>query len=128
MNLILNKTYLSFTVILLSIEILIAVYLKTGFIRYTAGDFLSVIFLYCFFKSFLKANYLKLSIFVLIFAFIIEFMQLINVLKWLNLEQYKLLKIIFGSTFQISDLVAYTFGTITILIVEYFISKPHEQY
>ena len=121
-----NKTYLSLTLLFLLTEILIAVYLKTGFIRNTFGDFLSVILLYCFFKSFLKIDCFKLGAGVLTFAFLIEFAQYFNLLKWLNLEHHKLLNIILGSTFHIDDLVAYTFGIITVLIIEYLKSKPHE--
>jgi hypothetical protein len=122
----LNKTYLALAFLFLLTEILIAVYLKTGFIRYTVGDFLSTILLYCFFKSFLKINHFKLGAGVLVFAFLIEFAQYFNLLKLLNLEDHKLLTIILGSTFQVGDLVAYTFGIITVLIIEQLNSKPHE--
>jgi len=122
----LNKTCLALAILFLLTEILIAVYLKTGFIRYTVGDFLSTILLYCFFKSFLKIDYFKLGAGVLVFAFLIEFAQYFNLLKLLNLEHYKLLKIILGSTFQVGDLVAYTFGIITVLTIEYLNSKSHE--
>lgn len=122
----LNKTYLIFTILLFSIEILIAAYLKTGFIRYTFGDFLSVILLYCFFRSFLKVKPVKLAVFVLAIAFFIEFMQLLNILEWLQLEQNEILKIILGSTFNTLDLVAYTLGIATVLIIEYLNTTYHE--
>lgn len=121
----LNKTSLTLAALLLLTEILIAVYFKTGFIRYTVGDFLSTILLYCFFKSFLKINHFKLGAGVLIFAFLIECAQYFNLLKLLHLEHHKLLTIILGSTFQVGDLVAYTFGIITVLITEHLISKDH---
>ena len=88
----LNKYYLIFALLLFTTEVLIAIYLPTGFIRYTFGD--------------------------LAFAFLIEFLQLLNILDLLNLQHNHLLKLILGSTFQISDLVAYTFGIISILIIE----------
>ena len=122
----LNKTCLALAILFLLTEILIAAYLKTGFIRYTFGDFLSVILLYCFFKSFLKINHFKIGAGVLVFAYLIEFAQYFNLLKLLNLEDHKLITIILGSTFQVGDLVAYTFGIITVLIIEQFNSKPHE--
>jgi len=115
----LNKTCLALAILFLLTEILIAVYLKTGFIRYTVGDFLSTILLYCFFKSFLKIDCFKLGAGVLVFAFLIECAQYFNLLKLLNLEHYKLLTIILGSTFQVGDLVAYTLGILTVLIIEY---------
>ncbi|WP_405293173.1 DUF2809 domain-containing protein [Algibacter sp. Ld11] len=114
------------TIALLIVEILIAVYLKTGFIRYTVGDFLSVILLYCFFRSFLEIRPLKLGMFVLIFAFFIEYLQLLNILHYFHLDQYKILNIILGSTFQIGDLVAYTLGIITVLIIEHLNFKFYE--
>ncbi|SFZ92713.1 Protein of unknown function [Flaviramulus basaltis] len=119
----LNKTYLIISILLFIIEVLIAWYLKSGFIRHTFGDFLAVILLYSIVKSFLDINSFKLAIYVLVFAFIIEFLQLANILKAFNLENNNLIKTILGSTFQISDLVAYTLGIITILIIEYKICK-----
>jgi hypothetical protein len=118
-----NKTYTLLFIVLLAIEILIAKFLTTGFIRYTFGDFLAVICLYCFFRSFVVIDTLKISITVLIIAYLIEFLQLINVLSFFNLQNNHLVKIILGSTFNISDLVAYTLGIITVLIIEYKIYK-----
>ncbi len=119
MTLQLNKTYLSITAFLFITEGLIATYFKYGFIRYTFGDYLVVILLYCFFKSFINIGSFKLAILVLVFAFSIEFLKLINILELLNLQNNHLAKLILGSTFLISDLVAYTLGIITVLIVEY---------
>lgn len=115
----LNKIYLIASILLLITEILIAVYLKTGFIRHTFGDFLVTILLYTSFKSIFEVDAIKLGITVLIFAFIIEFAQLINLLKILGLENNHLAKLILGSTFQLSDLVAYTLGIFFILIIEF---------
>ncbi|MFI1770912.1 DUF2809 domain-containing protein [Thalassobellus citreus] len=123
MNLKINKTYLIITILLFITEVLIAMYLKRGFIRHTFGDFLVVIFIYCFFKSFIPNNHFKIAMCVLAFAFLIEFLQLINILEMLNLQNNHLIKLVFGSTFQISDLVAYTLGSITILAIEYKIYK-----
>ncbi len=119
MSLQFNKTYLIITALLFITEVLIATFFKYGFIRYTFGDYLVVILLYCFFKSFIEVNPFKLAISVLAFAFSIEFLQLINILETLNLQDNHLAKLILGSTFHTSDLVAYTLGIITVLIVEY---------
>ena len=58
---------------LLLIEIAIALLLKDGFIRHTFGDFLVVILLYCFIKSFINIKPLPLAITVLLIAFAIVF-------------------------------------------------------
>ena len=118
-----NKKYLIIALIIFAIEVLIATYLKYGFIRHTFGDYLVVILLYCFIKSFIKTTPIIVAIAVLIVSYAIELLQLINILGALNLNNNHLLKLIFGSTFQISDLVAYTLGILTLLIIEYSIIK-----
>lgn len=115
-----NLIYFGIFVILFIIEVLIATFFKDGFIRYTFGDFLVVILLYCFIKSFINLKPLTTGIIVLITAFLIEFLQLFQLLKFLNLQDNYTAKLILGSTFQIGDLVAYTLGILIILIIEYF--------
>lgn len=125
MKLTFNKTYTWLFLAILTVEILIATFQTHGFIRYTFGDYLVVILLYCLFKSFLKANSIKIALCVLVFAYSIEFLQLINLLEILNLNNNPFMKLILGSTFHVSDLVAYTLGVITVLIVEYNFKKNY---
>lgn len=119
----LNKTYIILTLILLTIEVLIAIYLKTGFIRHTVGDYLCVILLYCFFKSFIVNNHFKIAIMVLLVAYTVEFLQLTNYLALFNLQDNYLCKLVLGSTFQVLDIVAYTLGIISTLFFEYKFNK-----
>ncbi len=118
-----NKNYFILTVLFLIAEVLIAVYLKTGFIRHTFGDYLAVILLFYLTKSFVDINSFKIAIGVLCFAFLIEFLQLTNYLVLFNLQNNHLVKVILGSTFEFSDLLAYILGIITVIIFEYKIYK-----
>lgn len=113
-----NIKYFAIFTLLLITEIGIALFLKTGFIRYTFGDFLVVILMYSFFKSFIDIKSITLALAVLGIAFLIEFLQLVNMLSWINLQNNHLARLIFGSTFQISDLIAYTLGMLTFLIID----------
>ena len=113
-----NPRYFIAFLILLITEILIATFVKQPFIRYVFGDFLVVILMYCFLKSFIKAASIYIAIFVLIFAYTIEIMQKYNTLALLNLENNKLANIILGNTFEFTDLIAYTLGVITIYIID----------
>lgn len=113
-----NKTYFTIATLLFIIEVCIALFLKTGFIRHSFGDYLVVILLYCVIKGFINFSVFKTSVLVLIIAFSVEFLQLTTILQYFNLENNTLAKIIFGTTFQITDLVAYTLGIITILYIE----------
>jgi hypothetical protein len=118
MKLYFNTTYFILFSILLITEILIATFLKDGFIRYTFGDFLVVILLYTFFKSFLKANTILVAISVLIIAYTIEFLQLANILDYLNLRHNQLATLILGSHFSVEDLIAYTLGVICAVLID----------
>lgn len=108
--------FLAFLLLLLT-EILIATFLVTGFIRHTFGDFLVVILIYSFLKSFLHAKSVYVALAVLTFSFLIEFLQLFQLLKLLNLENNHMAKLILGSTFHVSDLIAYTLGILFILCI-----------
>ena len=118
-----NRTYTTLALLLLTIEVLIAIYLKTGFIRHTFGDYLAVILIYTGIKSIIDIHPFKLAVGVLLLAFLIEFLQLFKILKFFNLQNNQVLKLILGSTFHFSDLVAYTLGILTIIIIEYKIYK-----
>lgn len=113
-----NQTYFFIFLLLLATEVLIAVYLKSGFIRHTFGDFLVVILMYCFVKTFIQIKTIYLAVGVLAFSFFVEFLQLFNFLSVLGLEQNSLAKLILGSTFHLSDLFAYTLGILTISIID----------
>ena len=113
-----HKVYLILTLILLVIEIGIAYFFSDGFIRHTLGDYLVVILLYCGIRSFIKVSPIYIAFFVLLFAFIVEFSQLFNVLDYFNLRDHKIATIILGSTFHVSDLIAYTLGTMTISVLD----------
>ncbi|WP_323789455.1 DUF2809 domain-containing protein [Psychroserpens sp.] len=114
----LHKTYLVLTLLILLVEICIAAFLSEGFIRHTFGDFLVVILIFCGIRSFIEANPVYIAIGVLAFAFVVEFSQLYNLLDHLQLRHHKVATIILGSTFHTSDLIAYTFGTLTILAID----------
>lgn len=105
-------------IILLFTEVLIEHFFKQGFIRYIFGDFLVVILLYYLFKSFFKTKPVYLAISVLLIAYSIEFLQLIDILSILNLKESRMSNLILGNTFSFEDLIAYTLGVATILIIE----------
>jgi len=108
---------------LLLIEIAIALLLKGGFIRHTFGDFLVVILLYCFIKSFVKIKSYFVALFVLFIAFTIEYLQLYNILEVFDLHNNKLATIIFGTSFSYQDLIAYTLGVCFAITIDLFIIK-----
>ncbi|WP_299556103.1 DUF2809 domain-containing protein [Seonamhaeicola sp.] len=120
----LNKTYIILTLLLFTTEALIAAFIPSGFIRYTLGDYLIVILIYCFAKIFIKGHANIIAFGALAIAFFVEFLQLSGILDSLNLDNSYTIKLLLGSTFQLSDLVAYSLGALTIVIIEH---TRHEQ-
>ncbi len=114
-----NKTYFFLAVLLLAIEIYIGMYVTDSFIRPYVGDFLVVILIYCFLKSFWKETPFKVALYVLLFSFIVEFLQYFKIVEILGLQENKLASIIIGTSFALEDLLAYFLGIVAVLIVEY---------
>ncbi|MBT8257625.1 MAG: DUF2809 domain-containing protein [Bacteroidia bacterium] len=101
------------------IEIGIATFISGGFIRHSLGDFLAVILLYCLIMSFFKIKPIIVAWIVLIIATFIEVGQFFKVLEVLELQDNRLLNIVFGNTFSYGDLIAYLLGIMTVIIVEF---------
>lgn len=113
-----NKLYSFWSLIILIIEIGIATLIEGGFIRHTFGDVLAVMLLYCLLKSVLDLKPQQASIVALVIAYFIEFLQLTSFIKNIGLKNNMIVEIIFGNTFSITDLLAYTSGIIIVLITE----------
>lgn len=115
-----NKYYLTLAHSIFLIELAIAFIIKTGFIRYTFGDYLVVILLYAIFRGCTNLSVRASALVVLLIAYCIELLQLSPFLTYFNLQDSFTAKLIFGSTFQVGDIVAYTLGITTILLIEHY--------
>ena len=113
-----DKKYFFLTLILFVIEVLIAVYLKTGFIRHYVGDFLVVILIYCFVRSFLKIPEIYAATGVLLFAYLIELLQYLDFVNLIGLGDNRLANVVFGNYFDWGDMLAYTLGIVSVMLVE----------
>jgi Protein of unknown function (DUF2809) len=112
-----SKNYFSFFLLLLAIEVGIALFIHDQFIRPYIGDFLVVILLYCLLKSFVNISPIKAALFVLTFAYTIEFLQWFNIADIMGIQN-RALRIIIGNSFSWGDLIAYTVGIALVLQVE----------
>lgn len=113
-----KKHYFLLTILLLITEILIALYINDKIIRPYIGDYLVVILLYCFIRTFVEVSVLKAAIGVLIFACIVELLQYMNLIAFLGLQDSTLAKMILGHYFEWIDIIAYILGTVTVLLIE----------
>ena len=112
--------YFTLTILLFLAEIAIAMYVHDDFIRPYFGDFLVVILLYCFVKSFIKVSFLTAANLVLIFSFGIEIAQYFNMVEKLGLQHSKITRVVLGNSFAWMDLLAYVLGILTVISIETF--------
>lgn len=117
-----NKNYFILFSLIFIIEISIAKY-ATGFIRHSVGDYFAVLFVYTFIKSIFKISIEKAVLITFIISFVIEFLQLTNLQNHFPFRFEKIFKIVLGTSFSIGDLVAYSLGIISIIIIEKNITK-----
>ena len=117
--------YLLIFLFLLGVEIAIATYLKTGFIRAYLGDLLVVILLYCLLMSTLKPSVKTGLILTLAIAFAIELLQLVNLTKFFPQEYKQLATLVLGSHFSWLDLLMYVLGIVVAGITELVLQKRY---
>ena len=113
-----NRNYFILTILLFLAEIAIAMYVHDYFIRPYFGDFLVVILLYCFVKSFIKVSVLIAASLVLIFSFGIEIAQYFIMVEKLGLQHSKIARVVLGNSFAWVDLLAYALGILTVIGLE----------
>jgi hypothetical protein len=112
-----NKGYFIIAIDLFLLELLIAVYAHDRIIRPYGGDFLVVILIYCFARSFIHASLWLTAISVLLFSVIVEILQYFDLVHRLGLHS-RIALIVLGTSFEWMDLIAYTAGIATVLIIE----------
>jgi len=110
--------YFVLAILLFLAEVLIAYYIHDKIIRPYVGDLLVVILIYCFIKSFVNISVTKAAIFVLLFSYVIELLQYLNMIKFLGLQKSRMANIVLGNYFEWIDLVAYTAGIAIVILIE----------
>lgn len=113
-----NSRYFIFALALFVIEVLIALFVSDNFIRPYFGDYLVVMLVYCAVRTFIISSPFKIAIAVLLFSYILEAGQYFHIADRLGLSGNIIAKTVIGHGFDWWDLLAYTLGIITILILE----------
>lgn len=113
-----NLRFFLLTILFFVIEVLIALYVKDDFVRPYVGDYLVVMLIYCAVRTFIKANPVKVAIAVLLFAYMIELLQYFRIVDRLGLSGNQVAKTVIGYGFEWWDMLAYTLGVLTIVLME----------
>jgi hypothetical protein len=113
-----NLKFFFFALALFIIEVLIALFVHDSIIRPYGGDYLVVILIYCAVRTFINGSPLKIGIAVLLFAYTLEVLQYFDIVRRLGLADNKLARTVIGYGFDWLDLLAYTLGILTVLLLE----------
>jgi hypothetical protein len=113
-----NLKYFLFAFVLFVVEVLIALFVRDGFVRPYVGDFLVVMLIYCAVRTFINASPIKVAMGVLLFSYLIEVLQYCRIVDRLGLSDYIIAKTVIGYGFEWWDILAYTLGIATVLILE----------
>ena len=104
-------------IIILVMEIYIAIFIKGGFIRHYIGDVLATAMLYAFGRAIFRVAPINLAICVFVISLFIEALQYLKILEILAVKS-STLRIIFGGTFDWTDIICYLAGCILAYMFE----------
>lgn len=113
---IIRKKYMMTLIFIFIVELYIGLFVRDKFIRPFIGDVLVVILLYVFIRTFFTPRTKLLPVYIFIVAALVEIGQYFNILKIFNLESNNFVRIIFGATFDIKDIICYFVGGLLLMI------------
>ena len=102
--------YLTATVLIFLVELLIALFVRDNFIRPYVGDMLVVVLIYTFLRGFFPEKPRLLPLYVFLFAAGVEALQGIRIVELLGLQNNRFFSVLIGTTFDWKDIVCYGAG------------------
>lgn len=125
-----KKIKLSSCIIFISIfiiELYIGVYVRDRYVRPYLGDVLVSPLIYSFLNIFIKNNYKKLIFQVVIFAIFIEVLQYFKLVQLLGIKN-KILRIVIGTTYDMSDIFCYILGGVLTYLIMLIIKRSEKEW
>ncbi|MBL8546202.1 MAG: DUF2809 domain-containing protein [Hyphomonadaceae bacterium] len=110
--------YLVAAIVLFAVEILIALFVRDGFIRPYVGDVLAVALVYATLRAATPLKLIPTLAITLAIAFVIEIAQALNFLDATGLRDNTIARTVLGGVFDWSDLMAYIAGAAIICVIE----------
>ena len=110
--------YLAVAGLLLAAEVLIGLFVRDAWLRPYGGDVLATIFVYCLLRGLMGGTAGRPLLLALLISYGIELGQYLQLVEHLGLGRYQLVRVVLGSTFAWSDMLAYTIGAAIVWIAE----------
>ena len=112
-------------VLLLTVEILIALFVRDDFIRPYGGDILVTVLICAAVRILFPTGIRLLPLWVFLFAAGVEIGQYFDFVTLLGLGDIAFFRILLGSTFSFADLLCYAAGCVLFLLGEKLLRRSH---
>ena len=105
--------YIIILILLIALEVIIALTQHGNWLRYYGGDVIVVWAVYCLVQAIIggKNPYIT-HIGVMLFAFLVEFLQYIHIVDIIGLGDIEFFRTLIGTSFAAEDLFCYALGTV----------------
>ena len=113
--------------LLLTAEVLIALFVHDGFVRPYLGDVLVVMLLYCLVRSIAPTRIPLLPLWLFLFAAAVETGQALHVIDWLGWRDNAFLRTLMGTAFSWWDMLCYAVGCAVCVLPESFFRKGEKR-
>ena len=117
--------YILAFVLLLTVEILIALFVRDDFIRPYGGDILVTVLICAAVRILFPTGIRFLPLWVFLFAAGVEIGQYFDFVTLLGLGNIAFFRILLGSTFSVADLICYAAGCVLFLLGEKLLRRSH---
>jgi len=120
------RFHLRYFLLFLSIfvtEVSIAMFVHDDIVRPYLGDLLVVILIYTFVRAFFRISVNSAAAGTLAFAFLVEFLQFLQIVDRLGLRDNKIARIVIGTSFSWQDLLMYFVGIVVVLVFEKYLGR-----
>ena len=106
--------YFGAFVIVLLIEVCIALWVNDSFVRPYLGDVLAVMAVYFLVRVFMPTGVKWLLLYVFLFAVCVEISQYFHLVHILGLENNRVVSILLGGVFDVTDILSYGIGCLIV--------------
>lgn len=116
--------YIIILILLIAVEVVIALTQHNNWLRSYGGDVIVVWAVYCLVQSVIGGKKPVIThIGVLIFAFLVEFLQYIHIVDIIGLGDIEFFRILIGTSFAVEDLLSYALGTAIGIVGSFLYNK-----
>lgn len=111
--------YLVLFLVLVTVEVLIALFVHDSFVRPYVGDVIVVAVICCFLRIFIPNKIKLMPLYVFLFAAVVEVLQYFDYVTVLGLGGSKFFRILLGTSFSYADIICYAVGGVICIGAEY---------